>query len=139
MNKIEVFVIGSGKLGASIARKLCSQGKNVLVIDVKPQAFLKLEDYSGFYEEGNALDIDFLIEQGIKDSEMIVLTTNNDNTNLFLADVCHDIFHIPYIYLRLNDAKKKKLVEDKGIKCICPFLLSLDYFSDLCEKGGLSK
>lgn len=137
MNKIEVVVIGSGRLGASIARKLCSQGKNVLVIDIKRQAFLKLEDYSGFYEVGNALDIDFLIEQGIKDCDMVVLTTNKDNTNLFLADVCHDIFHIPHIYLRLNDAKKKKLVETKGIECICPFLLSVEYFDDLYKEGGL--
>ncbi|MFA6624156.1 MAG: NAD-binding protein [Bacilli bacterium] len=126
--KDSVIVIGAGKLGAKLARLLNENGENVLVADKQSDAFYKLDDFSGFTIVGDATDLDFLKSIDIEDSKMVIITTNDDNVNIFLAEVCFYIFAIKKIYVRLSDTDKGKLLENTSIKGIYPFNLSVDFF-----------
>ena len=61
------------------------------------------------------------------DAKRVVAITDDDNTNIFIADLCEDIYGIPEIYIRLKDSRKAKIVSSR-VKCICPFDLTLDDF-----------
>jgi len=124
----KIIVIGSGKLGAQIAKNFSEKGENVLVIDKDPESLNKLEDFSGFNQVGDATDLSILESNGIKNAKTVVVTTNDDDTNLFIGDVCDVVYNVPCIFIRLNDANKNKLLEGKNVKSICPFLLSLEDF-----------
>jgi trk system potassium uptake protein TrkA len=133
--KGEIFVIGAGKLGAKIASLLYDEGHNVVVIDKSDSAFHKLDDFSGFTVNGDATDLDFLKSQDIEDAEMVIITTDSDNTNLFLADVCFYLFDIKKIYVRLSDTDKGLLLENTPIVGIYPFNLSVDFFCSKEKEG----
>lgn len=133
--KSEIFIIGAGKLGVKIASLLYDTGHNVLVIDKSDKAFLKLDDFSGFTINGDATDLDFLKNLNIKEAKMVIITTDNDNTNLFLADVCFYLFDIKKIYVRLSDTDKGLLLENTSITGIYPFNLSVDFFCNQENKG----
>lgn len=126
MKQSNTIIVGAGRLGGSIARKL-NKVANVLIIDKDKNKFSKLQDYSGFVEAGDATDQAFLEKNGIKEADSIIAVTDDDNVNIFLADLCSHVYNVPNIIIKLKDSRKRVLVDDR-ITCICPFDLSLDYF-----------
>ena len=132
MKQSNTIIIGAGRLGGTIARKL-NKTENVVIIDKDKTKINKLQDYSGFVECGDATDLGLLEKNGIKNADSVIAVTDDDNVNIFLGDVCSNIYNVPHIVIKLKDSRKKVLVDDK-ITCICPFDLSLDYFeSELKE------
>ena len=134
MAKANVIIIGSGKLGSSIAKQLCKKGENVLIIDRNENKLEALEDYSGFVVNGDATDLALLEENGIKTAKTVVLATNDDNTNLYLTDLCHTIYHTPRIFIRLADSRKAVMCDYPEVKTILPFDLSMASFDETYSK-----
>ncbi len=132
-----IVVIGIGRLGASIAKQLSQQGENVLCIDSDEKAFNKLDDFSGFTQVGDATDLEFLRDLGIENAKTIIITTENDDTNIYLGHVCFLIFNCLRVFIRLDDSDKKKLLKDTPIEAIYPFLLSLNNFMERFEGDNL--
>lgn len=126
MKQTNTIIVGAGRLGGSIARKL-NKKSNVLVIDKDKAKLSKLRDYSGFVDDGDATDLDFLEKCGIKTADKVIAVTDDDNVNIFIGDVCTKIYNVPNTTIKLKDSRKRKLVDD-SVTCICPFDLSLDYF-----------
>lgn len=131
MRQSNTIIIGAGRLGGSIARNL-NKVSNVLIVDKNKDKFIKLHDYSGFVDTGDATDLDFLEKCGIKTADEVIAVTDDDNVNIFIADVCTNIYDVPSTVIKLKDSRKRKLVADK-VKCICPFDLSLDFFEKASE------
>ena len=130
INNKTIVIIGCGRLGSSIAKKLSNDGENVLVIDKNIDSFNKLDDFSGFTQCGDATDLLFLENLNISKAKAIVITTESDEVNVYLGHVCFVIFNSQSIYIRLSDANKAKLLDNTPIKAIYPFLLSLNAFID---------
>ncbi len=126
MKQSNTIIIGAGRLGGSIARKL-NMKSNVLIIDKNRSKFSKLQDYSGFTVSGDATDLALLEKSGIRTADKVIAVTDDDNINLFLADVCSNVYSVPNIVIKLKDSRKRVLVDERVV-CICPFDLSLDYF-----------
>ena len=99
----------------------------MVVIDKNSSKLNRLQDYSGFVQAGDATDLKLLEKCGIKEADSVIAVTDDDNINIFIADLCCHIYHISNIYIKLTDSRKKEIV-DKRVECICPFDLSLDYF-----------
>ena len=131
MKQSNTIIVGAGRLGGTIARKL-NMKSNVLIIDKNRDKFSKLQDYSGFAVSGDATDMAFLEKNGIKDADRVIAVTDDDNVNLFLADVCSSVYNVPHIIIKLKDSRKRVLVDER-VACICPFDLSLEFFE---EKHG---
>jgi len=113
-------------------------GENVVVVDPNKASFEKLNDaFSGITIASDTTDIDELRDAGLDSAKEAVITTGDDNVNLFLAYVCCKIFEIPYIYVRFDDPDKGLLIQGLPIKAIYPFQLSLDRFSLL--RAGVEK
>ena len=61
----KTFVIGCGRLGASIALDAYAKGENVTVIDAEDSSFERLsEAFAGYTEVADATDIKTLAELG---------------------------------------------------------------------------
>lgn len=127
-----VIIIGAGRLGGTIARSLNKEA-NVLVIDKNKDKIAKLQDFSGFVEVGDATDLPFLEKCGIKDANQVIVVTNDDNVNIFIADICCYFYDVKNVVAKLKDSRRKKIVNER-VTCICPFDLSLDYFEENQEK-----
>lgn len=133
MKNYNTIIIGAGRMGSSIARSL-NKRASVLILDKNKNKIDKLQDYSGFVAVGDATDLQMLEKNGIKEADCVISVTDDDNVNIFLADVCTHIYKIKDIYIKLKDSRKKVLV-DESVKCICPFDLSLDYFENTKEEN----
>lgn len=129
----KLVIIGCGRFGARIANESSAEGENVVIIDSDSSSFDRLsDDYSGYTVVCDASDVSLLEEDGyIKDAYQIVISTGDDNLNLFLSHVAVSIYEIPAVYVRFNDPSFASLVDDKNIKAIYPFELSLKKYRNL--------
>lgn len=132
MKRDRVLVVGCSRFGSSIATKLSMQGENVVILDEYEHSFRKLDDFfSGYEMVGNGVDLDVLKESGIEQAKLLVASTDEDNINIFIAEVAAIIFQVPEIYVRLNDPDKAVVIEHLNIKVVYPFELSINEFERL--------
>lgn len=124
-----IIIAGCSRFGANIASILSSQGKDVVIIDNDMTSFRKLStDYSGFKINGDATDVDILLEAGIKKADIVVAATNDDNTNIMISQISSEMFNVPKVVSRLYDTEKEIVYRDFDIKMIRPAKLSIDEF-----------
>ena len=80
---MKIVVIGSGKLGYSIACKLAEDGHDVAVVDNNESALgtsLKNNDLSGML--GNGIDRFLLEEIGVPEAQVVISVTKSDEVNI---------------------------------------------------------
>lgn len=131
------FVIGCGKLGASIANDSSRRGLSVVVIDNSADSFTLLEEnFSGDRFVADANDLYALKSRGLNSAKEVVITTGDDNLSLFLAKACAKIFQIPYVFVRFDDPDMGLLLQrQSNIRVIYPFQLSRDHLNRLREEA----
>lgn len=128
----KVLVAGCGRFGACLAAALSEAGYDVLVIDKQESAFKRLCDsFQGFEIVGDAADLNVLESCDIRYYDMVLVATDNDNTNCMIAQIASTIYHIEQVYIRLNDPDKEKLLEQTSIKAIYPARLSVQEFEEI--------
>lgn len=125
--KNSYIVIGAGRFGTNVAQKLNRDNYSVVIIDKNNEAFNGLDDFSGYIIHGDATDTDVLTSAGIDNARGVVIATDSDNLNIYLADVCFSYFDVSNVYVKIDDSRKAVLL-DKRIKVTCPFVLSLNEF-----------
>lgn len=128
------MIIGCGRLGAGIANRASAKGENVICVDLDASSFGRLDDtFTGYKVSGDATDMDTLEEDCyISSCREAIITTGDDNVNLFLAHVCAIIYEVPHVYVRFDDPDKGALVAGLSrIKAIYPFDLSMNKFASI--------
>ncbi len=131
------YVIGCGKLGASIANDISRRGLEVVIVDSDASSFAMLDDdFSGDTKVVDASDLDALSALGIGNADEVYITTGNDNLSLFLAHACAILLEIPYVYVRFDDPSLGILVQSQSnIRAVYPFQLTRDRLNML-KFGG---
>ena len=121
-----VIIIGCGRLGANLASALSDDGGNVLIMDQNRDSFRRLSaSFGGLSVVGNGTDLDALKEARIEDASTVIAVTNNDNTNIMVAQIARDLFHVKNVIARLFDPERETVYQEFGIKTICPAVLSV--------------
>lgn len=119
------IIVGCGRLGATLAGALHDRDANVLIIDSNEESFRKLPpSFGGISLSGDATEILVLNEADIENATAVVAVTNNDNTNILVAQIAKELFHVPNVIARLYDPEKECVFHKLGIETICPAVLS---------------
>ncbi len=135
-----VIVVGCGRFGATLAGALSSSGYQTVIVDKNSDSFRKLpESFSGYQITGDGTGCETLESAGIKEANLMIAATNNDNTNSLIAQVACRIYHVGRVFMRLNDNEKAQLVDGFNIEVICPVNLCIQKFEALSSirlEGG---
>lgn len=127
-----IIIIGCGRLGANLANTLSEHEKNVLIIDKDKSSFRKLSpSFSGIVITGDATEVSILHEAEIEKATAVVSVTNRDNTNIMIAQIAKEIFHIEQVVARLYDPQRECVYREFGIETICPSILATKEIDDL--------
>lgn len=126
---MNIFVTGCGKIGAALAEKLSDQGHDVVVIDPDENKFENLSDnFNGLTFCGVPIDADVLTKAGIRDCDALCAASNDDNTNLMVAQLAKTVFQVEKVIVRISDSDKEALFSTLGFTTICPTNLTVDSF-----------
>src|SRR5215213_7656241 len=129
-----VVIVGCGRVGSSIAKKMLSEGHEVSVLDEDPEAIAQLEkgetqtweDLGGSLTVGTALEIDALLEAGIDRADAFVASTDGDNTNLVIAQVAQRRFDVGKVVVRVLDPARARWYEEQGLRTVCPTQIAIN-------------
>jgi trk system potassium uptake protein TrkA len=129
-----VLIVGSGRVGSSIARTMLAEGHEISVLDEDPEAIAQLEkgqnqgweDMGGSFTVGTALEIDALLEAGIDRADAFVASTDGDNTNLVIAQIAQKRFNVPVVVVRVLDPARAQWYEEQGLKTVCPTQIAIE-------------
>jgi trk system potassium uptake protein TrkA len=131
-----VVVIGCSRLGASIASENSMNGVYTTIIDTNQNAFKKLDSsYSGYSIIGNAEEASVLKKGHIEEAKEVDVTTGDDDTNIYLACIMAEIYHIPSVIVRLRDESKAVLLTNPCIHVISPSSLSVQAYRAIRDQA----
>ncbi|MCL4426723.1 MAG: TrkA family potassium uptake protein [Firmicutes bacterium] len=117
---MRLVIIGCGVMGALLANTLSQEGHQVTIVDNDPKAFRRLrEDFDGKTVLGTGFDEEVLERAAVGSSDVVLAVTNNDNVNLFAAQLVRKKFGVPRVLVRLFDPEKEKIYQDEGLELIC--------------------
>lgn len=134
--KAYTLIIGCGRLGSSLANELSDKDSDVLIIDRNKDSFRKLApSYGGLTLMGDATDFNVLNEAQIKKVTRVIAVTDNDNTNIMLAQISKAHFNIARVIIRLYDPERTCIYNGMGIETISPLLLSIKEISSMIDIG----
>lgn len=82
-----VIILGGGRVGRATARALESRGVDYIIVE---KYFDNIDD-SKKYLLGDAADQEILKKAGIMEAPTVIITTHDDNTNIFLTLACRNL------------------------------------------------
>ncbi len=128
-HSLYIVVVGCGRLGSHLADCLSRDGNAVVVVD-RVEAMLNglSSDFSGFRINGDATHMAVLREAKLKNADVLIATTHEDNVNLMVAQVAKKIFRVPHVLARVYDPKREEVYARLGVDTICPTSVAADMF-----------
>ena len=135
---MKALVIGCGRVGSNVAKRLASEGWEVSVVDEKEEALSRLgEDWRGGFVLGHGMDVDVLRASGIEDADAVVVATDGDNTNIVIAQVAQKRFDIQCVVARVLDPARADFYNARGLRTVCPTKTAIDSLMDAVRSCGL--
>ena len=118
---MKAVVIGSGRVGSSVARGLAADGWDVTVVDEDEDALGRLGPaWRGGFVVGHGMDVTVLERAGVGEADAAVVATNGDNTNIVIGQVLQQRYGVATVVVRLLDPARAKFYSDRGMSIVCP-------------------
>jgi trk system potassium uptake protein TrkA len=139
-----VLIVGCGRVGSSIAKRMITAGHEVSVLDESPESHALLdhgleetwEELGGRFTVGTALETDALVEAGMQQAEVVVCSTDGDNTNIVVAQIARKQFEVPKVVVRVLDPYRADWYREQGLHTVCPTQVAIEMLSDAVFEGS---
>jgi Trk K+ transport system NAD-binding subunit len=132
-----VLVIGAGKVGHSAARALKQKALTVYAIDRDERSVMQLaREVDGVYV-GDAADRDLIERAGIGRVASVLLTTNDDAMNIYLAVYCRKLNPDLRIVSRITHERNVEAIHRAGADFVLSYTsLGVDSLMSLISGGA---
>lgn len=129
---MHVVIMGCGRTGSRLARRLERQGHSVAVVDKDPTSFHLLDvDFKGRVVEGIGFDSEVLVEAGIERADAFIAVSSGDNSNIVSSIIAKDVFHVPKVVTRIYDPRRAMIYRRFGIATVAPVQWGVNKVFDL--------
>ena len=112
---MKIVIVGCGKVGLTVAGQLCRENYDITVVDTSKK---NIDRVTGMYDVygviGNGVSADVLEEAGIKEADLFITLTGNDELNLVCCLVARKIAKCKTIARIHNPIYSKELDLIKG-------------------------
>lgn len=113
------IIVGCGRVGAELCYHLFKSGHNIVVVDVKKEAFNRLHpDFRGRTLEGEGLAESVLERAGIREANGLAAVTNSDTLNAVVAHTAREIYNTPVVVARNYDPNLRSIIEAFGLQTV---------------------
>ena len=87
---MNIIIAGDGKVGSMLTRQLSSEGYDVTVIDSNARVLeTSVERYDVIAVHGNCASMEVLLQAGVKDADLLIAATSEDEVNLLCCTTAH--------------------------------------------------
>lgn len=110
----QFVVIGLGRFGKAVAKKLGELGNQVLAIDTNPEYVKQVEKYVSTAVVADATGIDVLSSLGVQNFDCVINCIGNDlQANILTTLICKDL-GVKFVVSKAQNEQNKKVLERIG-------------------------
>ena len=120
-NENPVLVIGGGKVGRAVTEALREREVRVHIVERDAALRDELSQVADRVFAGDAADFDVLMEAGLASAPTVVLTTNDDATNIFLAVYCRRLNQHARIVSRITHERNLEAIHRAGAEFVLSY------------------
>jgi trk system potassium uptake protein len=139
-----VLIVGCGRVGSAIAKRMIKEGNEVSVLDESEEAHALLdhdldqtwEDSGGRFTVGTALEVEALDAAGTQQADVVVCSTDGDNTNIVVAQIARKRFQVPKVVVRVLDPYRADWYSQQGLHTVCPTQVAIEMLTEAVSDGG---
>ena len=129
---MKVLIVGSGRMGAGLAKCLVDRHHSVTIVDKDPLAFENLDNtFKGKKVLGIGFDRDVLLNAGIESVDGVAAVTSSDEANVVISRIAKDIFHVPNVVARLYDIRLTEVYKSLGLQTVAPIGWGVNQVADM--------
>jgi trk system potassium uptake protein TrkA len=133
---VKALVVGVGRVGSAVARRLDEAGWEVVVVDESEEALARLgPSWTGEFHLGHGMDASVLEQAGIADADAVVASTDGDNTNIVIAQVAKRRYEVPVVAVRILDPARADFYSGHGFDVVSPTKTAIGELTD-CVLGS---
>lgn len=107
------YVLGGGRLGTAVARRLRSNGYPVSLVDSSADR----PETSG--RRGDPVDLTLLEEAGLAGASTVIVATRSDRRNLLVAQLVSARFDVPEVVVLANVPDRLDAFAEAGHDPVC--------------------
>ncbi len=115
---MRVLVIGGGRVGRELARRLEARGENVVVIENDDEAIERTREEGFTVQIGDGTDVDVLRAAGADNASTIIAATGDDDTNLLIGRLATTKFDTDRVICRSNLPENLEAFENLDVEVI---------------------
>ncbi len=87
---MNIIIAGDGKVGSMLTRQLSTEGHDITVIDSNSKVLeATVERYDVIAVHGNCASMDVLLQAGVKEANLLIAATSEDEVNLLCCTTAH--------------------------------------------------
>lgn len=136
------IIVGCGRVGASLAGRLVREGDEVTVIDLRTEAFDRLDDdFPGQAVRADGTDEDALRRAGAEGADRFFALTEGDNRNILAAQLASERFDIKTVVAKINDPVRAEAYSALGLATICRTAMMTEslmgFLGAACDKPAM--
>ncbi|MDQ6964467.1 MAG: cation:proton antiporter [Mariprofundales bacterium] len=106
-DETSVLIIGGGQLGLELGRTL-AQAREVRYLDLNTEVITAAKRLGHIAVAGNALDPLFMEVVHAEEVGAVLVMTGSTDHNLLIANLAHDQFRVPNLYIGMQEGDEKK-------------------------------
>ena len=136
-----IVIAGGGKIGEYLANVLLQSGNDVAVIEENLQTADRLSvELQGRYLviHGDGCDSKYQEDAGIRQADVFVATTGQDDDNLVSCEIAQRVFNVPRCIARVNNPKNLRIFREVGIECVSSTTLIANLIEEEALLGSVS-
>src|SRR6478736_400491 len=123
---MKAIVVGCGRVGSAVAKKLTKSGWDVTAIDENEEALARLgEHWSGGFVVGHGMDVNVLRQAGIEEADAVVVATNG-----VVGQVAQKRFGIECTVVRILDPARAELYATLGLRTVSPTSTAIEVLTE---------
>ena len=136
-----IVIAGGGKIGSYLAGVLLASGNEVAVIEETLATADRLSvQLEGRYLviHGDGCDSRYQEDAGIRQADVFVATTGQDDDNLVSCEIAQRVFNVPRCIARVNNPKNLRIFREVGIECVSSTTLIANLIEEEALLGSVS-
>lgn len=111
-----IIIIGAGKVGYFLARRLCQSKHTVSIVEKdKPVCEEVAKDLEALVINGDGCDPRILEEAGVERADVVAAVTGDDEDNLIICQLAKERFSIQRTVARVNNPDNEHTFSELGI------------------------